>query len=274
MAKKPDVDSSIVLVTPEMAAQFLENNYKNRALSTRRVGHLADAMNRGEWRYTDESIKVDVRGRLLDGQHRLSAIASSSVSQWMRVTTGLETLAFEVLDRGKRRSPADVLSMHGYTNYTGCASTATWLDRLTCYRGKKATRPPTAVQVVEYMEAFPGIPDMVALVKKYNAHRVMKSLGLPSAMGIMALNGDTCSIPERLRVFFERLGDGVELTRRDPIYVLRHRLDREREHLTVEEKAIGLIKTWNRFLDGKQASSVQVILREDRGEEFPVVKTL
>ena len=266
----PEVKSDIVFVTPQLAREYLTANQRNRPLSKRRIIDLVEAMDKGEWRYTDESIKFDTEGRLLDGQHRLTAILESSKPQWLRVTSGLDTASFEVLDRGKRRSPADVLAMHGIKHYSACAAAAVWIDRLTSMNGKKRKTQMSSIEVLEYMGMFPVIPKMVNCIMGSQAHRIMKSTGLPTAVGVIA-SGGTEPVQEKVKGFFVRLGEGVHLTKNDPIHVLRKRLERDIDRLSLEERAIGLIKTWNAYMEGKKTSRVSVVLVKHRGESFPTV---
>jgi hypothetical protein len=260
---EPNVHSNICLVTPEHAKSLLERNIKNRPLSKRRVRDLGNAMLKGEWRFTDESIKLDLEGRLLDGQHRLSAIVLTGIAQWTRVTRGLDTNAFEVLDRCKRRTPADVLAIHGYANYNQCASAASWLNRLTLHGGGKPDGPISSVEVLKYLELFPAIPVMVAAVKKYYVHRVFRTSGLPAAVAVMAAGPEVLEVPPRVDEFLEKLGEGIGLSRKDPIFILKRRLERGGDHITRKERAVGLIKTWNAFVEGREVSKISLVTRAD-----------
>lgn len=100
--------STAVLVTPEMARQWLECNKPNRPLRPSWVSILTGMINRGEWRLTHQGIALDDNGNLLDGQHRLSAIIAAGQPVQMMVTTGLDPSVFGVLDRGRARSLRDI----------------------------------------------------------------------------------------------------------------------------------------------------------------------
>lgn len=102
------------VITPEMAQKYLDNNPKNRNVSTKRVEQYAEEMKKGLWNYTHEGIAIDQYGRLLDGQHRLMAIVLSGVAQKMQVTKGLDSEVIHYINRGKNRSIADDLHINGY----------------------------------------------------------------------------------------------------------------------------------------------------------------
>jgi len=99
--------ASIVVVTPAEAESILAGNNGNRKVRTRYVTSLANAMRRGEWKLTHQGIAISRSGRLLDGQHRLMAIAQSGIPCKMLVVTDAPDDSFPVLDLGAKRSLAD-----------------------------------------------------------------------------------------------------------------------------------------------------------------------
>lgn len=100
--------SKIQLITPEIAAIYLEQNTQNRRARSIAVKHLAAAMLRGEWVLTAQGISFDTDGRLIDGQHRLMAVIESKMVIEMMVFTEVDPEAFKVMDRGTTRTLSDV----------------------------------------------------------------------------------------------------------------------------------------------------------------------
>lgn len=106
----PRVDK--VLVTPEMAADWLTKNVKNRPVSRQHVTRLAQSMARGEWDLNGATIRFASTGRLLDGQHRLMACVESGCAFETLVVYGLSEDSFATIDQANRsRKIADVLSI-------------------------------------------------------------------------------------------------------------------------------------------------------------------
>src|SRR3954469_22575211 len=85
----PAPDVSIETITPEKAAKWLAHNPANRNLADARFGAFAAAVLRNEWRLHGESIKFDLNGDLLDGQHRLAAVVKSGVTIQSVVVRGV-----------------------------------------------------------------------------------------------------------------------------------------------------------------------------------------
>ena len=101
-----------VYMTPQLAAEMLKNNDGNRRLRPAVVKQYAAEMTAGMWRQTHQAIAVDNTGRLVDGQHRLTAVVQSNWSGELLIATydsPEETLQLPV-DRGARRQVYDVLN--------------------------------------------------------------------------------------------------------------------------------------------------------------------
>ena len=102
--------AEIVNVTPQMAADWLSFNEDNRPLRRTVVNGLKAAFARGEYIQTHQGIAFSKTGKLLDGQHRLTAISELRDGLFpMLVTWGVSENAFQVMDIGVKRSTADAL---------------------------------------------------------------------------------------------------------------------------------------------------------------------
>jgi len=107
-----------VVVTPEMAKEFLKNNTKNfRKLDKSRVTLYAKAMLLGQWEDNGQTISFASDGSLMDGQHRLSAVVQSNVPIKFIIVTGLSCKG-EAIDRGKKRDNGAYLAHLGFRNST------------------------------------------------------------------------------------------------------------------------------------------------------------
>lgn len=102
-----------IWVTPLDAKTMLESNSRNRPLSPAIVEKLRSDMDNGRWSEdTAEALKVTADGVLLDGQHRLSALASSSLpGLYFWVAYGVPAAAQEFMDLGKSRTAQDILRL-------------------------------------------------------------------------------------------------------------------------------------------------------------------
>jgi len=96
-----------VSVTPAMAAEWLKLNSLNRPIRRQTVSKYASVMRSGQWVRSPEAIGFDVNGRLIDGQHRLTAVVESGVTVEFLVVRNLPVGVFDVIGQGPRRSSAD-----------------------------------------------------------------------------------------------------------------------------------------------------------------------
>lgn len=103
--------TTVVTITPEMAAAMLELNEGNRPLGPNRVKRHIDRLKGGTFILTHQGISFAQDGTLNDGQHRLTAIAECGIGAQMQVTFGASRDEFLVVDKGERRTAGDDLSI-------------------------------------------------------------------------------------------------------------------------------------------------------------------
>jgi hypothetical protein len=177
------VRSQWMNVTPARAKEWLGNNFKNRPISEDVVlAYMRDMVN-GEWVETHQGIAFNDKDELIDGQHRLHAIARSGVTIRMMVTFGLpsavagkEMTTMDAVDRGRTRSVADQLKIqHGMKDGSAIAAVC---KSIAAICSQERTRRLSVGQTLEIFRAFESP------VKWVIAHR-SKEAGLRQ-MGLLA----------------------------------------------------------------------------------------
>lgn len=105
--------AEVLTVDPALAEQWLAKNcLVNRPVQMTVVRRYAEAMRLGQWQASHQGVAFNVRGDLIDGQHRLRAVVAAQVAVPMMVTFGAPDESFEVLDGGLKRSIADQLTLN------------------------------------------------------------------------------------------------------------------------------------------------------------------
>lgn len=125
-------ESAWVDVDPATAKEMLAANKSNRPVSRDTVLGYAREMAAGAWIETHQGIAFDDSGRLIDGQHRLLAVAESGATVRMLVTydlperpAGQTQSTMDVVDRGRVRSVGSQLKIaHGLANGTKISAIA------------------------------------------------------------------------------------------------------------------------------------------------------
>lgn len=106
--------TEIVTITPEMAREMLKANKSNRTLRKSKVLMYAHDMKNGKWNLTGQGITFGKDGRLLDGQHRLQAIAFANVPIKLLVVTDADIVG--TYDCGIQRTFVDQFKLANEMN--------------------------------------------------------------------------------------------------------------------------------------------------------------
>lgn len=200
-----------VAVTPRMAEEWLKANTGNRRISEAVVEAYAQDMRAGAWKLTHQGIGFDTNGRLVDGQHRLTAILKAGFPVMMAVTRGLSVSAQEVVDAQKPRSVADQLGLvdglPSANKYAGAARVIAEIDA-----GKvidKYTLAGTRAILSAYKEK---LTTLLAIVKNSPFDSVLITGSLAFCMA---------ADEPQIKRFAKQIRDGEGLKRTDPAYLIR-----------------------------------------------------
>lgn len=108
-----NVETKLQVMTPKEATRIIEkSNIDNRKVRPHHVEWFSNLIKNGEWILTHQGIAFDVNGRLVDGQHRILAIAKSGVDTPILVTRNLKAEAYNAIDTHSRRNMADVYKIN------------------------------------------------------------------------------------------------------------------------------------------------------------------
>lgn len=126
-------------ITPETAKKYLKNNDKNRKVRRKIVERYATDMLEGRWKEgTGDTMKISIRGILLDGQHRLLALIKANKSFYFHVAFDVNEQVMDVLDTGAARIAADSLYIEGIASANSKAAIIKYYRNLKAdYAGTK-----------------------------------------------------------------------------------------------------------------------------------------
>lgn len=181
------VTAEVTRVTPAQARQWLENNHVNRNIRPKVVNAYRRDMEGGRWEFTGEAVQISRTGALLNGQHRLTALADANVrSIDLLVVTGLPDDAQTLMDQGVARGIRDALLLqHGHVkNITVVAGVARWL--VLCPEVGSHMNPSlmrNKVTAAEAVEKFNEDVDSLVAAGQAAVSMRKNMLGSPTAMG-------------------------------------------------------------------------------------------
>ena len=247
--------------TPAVAKAILETqNGGNRPIRKRTVDFLASEMTLGEWQPASaDAICFDPQGNLINGQHRLSAVVQSGVTVSMLVGRNIPEEAFQVIDRGTKRSTGDDLHKIGATNYNQIAAfVSNYL--LACTHGsfdpyhitghkRSQTKPKRVIEFVK------GNWDTCNEIGKYQHY--VKALGEPRYIMGALLQIAMCGVPlTEVRTFVKLLDPQFsgEVSNNHPARVASRTLmgaKLGRVKLSFGEVAEIVIRAYNDSVDGE-----------------------
>lgn len=214
----------VELITPELAQAYLTKNSGNRNIRPRVVARLARSMTAGRWTLTGEAIKFDRNGRLIDGQHRLSAIVQAGVAVEIVVMRGLPPEAANELDTGTKQNSADRAHRDGIANANMVCAVAgmvkTWQSgSRTAGAFSKGSGESSYSEIREILRANPRIEQSCSFISG-------KSIGRFCPPSIAAFCHALFSeiSEEAADKFMIDLASGAGLEAGDPVFRLRESL--------------------------------------------------
>ena len=264
-------------ITVKMSKEFLDSRReKQRALSVRHIAELADAMLFNRWVYNGESIKFDIEGYMVDGQHRCAGGIKAGKSFLSDIVYNLPTEAYYTIDqKSKKRSAGDVLKMNGELNTNTLSSALSY--NIAYHRGnivksgKQWIVSPDSQQIAEELIHHPAMRESVLVGRK--CFDIMGPAPL-SFLHYLFSQKDK----DLADTFFHQLKTGEDLSSKSPILFLRKMLLEDKiqnkAKLPMGEKLACIIKAWNLMRQGKIANSQTSIKWTSRGktlESFPEV---
>lgn len=209
------VESEIRTITPTEAQIMLATMPEdgNRKLKVSHAETLAGLILSDNWLVTHQGIAFDRSGRLIDGQHRLTAITIADRPVELMVTLGLDQESMDAVDRGTTRTIADLMRLtHGVNGGTLITAVCRVLQRE--LEGNRRSQTVAGTMQV-YRRYQPGIEYVVAQLP---GRQALNKAPIRAALvlGHMAEGG-----PERLDAFVEDYRTGRHIDDRSPAWRLR-----------------------------------------------------
>lgn len=250
----------VVTVTPDMAREWLKYNKVNRPLSQAWVNYYVRQIVDGLWDgQNGQSIKFDVLGNLIDGQHRLYAIIASGIAVTLEVRRHLKTESFKTIDVGNIRTAAHTLAALGIKNYALVAAVGRliWLWR----HGQKGLNSRVSIdEIVVTVRKYPAVVELAARLKDPFAN-----LFLPASVGCFCYWLLSTLDAEAADKFFTELFEnpsGVTL-------ILQRRLVADRmskRNTRTNEQVALVVKTWNAWRSGESLRLLKFLKDESMPE--------
>lgn len=260
------------LVTPDFALDLLQSNVSNRRINEYVVTRYSNDMKEGRWKTdTVEVLKVSKSGKLLDGQHRLSAVVKSKTPVFFHIAYGLDDCIFDVLDTGKTRNATDVFKIKGIKNECTIPSiiqTCNFFNAGIKPDGVQKSKRDTNNMLIEQYYEDEEFWQYVAK-KTMPWYRSFAKILSQSVLGglfacLYKIN------PEKAEDFLNQLTTGIDI-KNDTISLLRTKLMQDKmapRKMPLSMKYALIIKTWNMYIQNK---SVKLLKFDTVTEKYPTI---
>lgn len=214
------ISTSLERITPETAELYLSFNTKNRTMRVLQVDKIARDIAAGRWALNGSTIVFSQSGKLLDGQHRLAAIAKAGVPVEMLVVRGAEDSAMQTIDATIPRKAHDIAHLAGYAYAKRIASAANVMLAAKCGFIDARSKSSTS-EILEVISKHPALQDCARDVDP-TSKVIPNSVGISWFYMAAFLSGHSQLASTALNVLIS----GVPAYPGDPIHVFRERLIR------------------------------------------------
>lgn len=262
----PNIRASVVYIDPVRARELFEGNAENqRNIKKKNLEKIEASIRKGIFRLNGESIIVSEKGRLLNGQHRVTAVMNTQIGIWSVLVENVPDAYFDSMDCGSSRQFKDVLTIGGNSNAHVLATTIQRLAEHSEDESKLGTGIAFShTDLMGIRELADGVEDSITV-----AARATRVVAPSRTAWLHFLASKSC--PLLGDSFFEQLASGANLPERSPIFLFRERMLREkadRNKLDARSALALLIKAWNAHVDGKSIG----VLRWKDDEPFPIAR--
>lgn len=259
MPIKTGPHTALEVITPEIAKFWLNSNVENnRKISRCRVDQLVQDIKAGRWHITGQPIIIS-NNRLIDGQHRLTAVVQANMPITTLVVYGVEESAFEFIDIGKPRSLNDTLRWRGHKNVVRIGSIVRLVMQ---YRNGMKRTHVGSDQIADEVDRQLAIYEPASLF----ADRANGEGFLSSAAGCMYVLLRDFLEHDAAMHFLDPAITGSNLSQKDPRLSLHKYL--LTSHKQQEAHLSAWIKAWNAYSTGR---TLQKIYAWNPGDKFPTI---
>jgi hypothetical protein len=271
--RRTDAWDTTLEITPAKAQMLLAAMPAQRPLYRHNVERFRILLRSGRFRKTHQGIAFNIRGDLMDGQHRLAACVETDIPIVVRVFFNEPSDNFAYIDRGRPRTLSDDLTTRTHTG--GGSEGAILQAAIRIIWHLESNRSPWQTGGAE---AAPPLAEAEAILTR-RRHLLEASRfamthsrrGLPAsalaAFYALFLEADAA----KADAFITQIVKGENLQEGDPAYACRLYLERLRDGKRTAARAglmIALVRCWNSFHAGRRLQRVDT---KTPGDVFPKI---
>lgn len=257
-------------LTPQIAKHWLENyNTVNRPVSNKTVNKYVASMLRKRW--VDHNVVIKFSpNRQINGQHTCHAVIKSGMTIKVSMIVGLSEACFAVEDTGRKRSAADVIFVEGASQWVAgvCGAAAQLLLNHEAGIALWSNVKSENQDVLDFYLDNPRLSEIAKMFAEFpRKHPVITPAPAIALAFLFSAKDHTLMVK-----FFSALMTGASLDPNEALYHLWRWLDegvKSGNTISMREKMIATIKTWNLYRTGKahrSKSAIRVRMQDEMPE--------
>lgn len=256
-SRAPDPTVQWETWSPAQAEKALLKNDVNRHIRNTKVEQYARDMLAGNWTATGDAIKFDAEGKLIDGQHRLTAQVKADMRIRWLVVRELGEKAQINTDMNIPRSAGDILSFGEEKESALLAAVARMVYQIVTSDLVKGRYGISQNEILRMIEEHPDMRDSVELAswgKRHTMTPLQPSVMATAHWMIM----QKCGQAEADK-FIRRIISLVGEQEGSAILALNSRLNeikRNQQRVSARDKLNLVIKAWNYDADGRSVKKL------------------
>jgi hypothetical protein len=273
-------EAELLLVTPEMASDWLSTRHwqHQRNLSTAIVAKYIRDMSEGRWKVTRQGLAFDTEGHMIDGQHRLRAVANCDpatlqsaygapgVIFWVYPNEPGDT--FDAYDQNYKRTAAHLIHEPYARVLAASARFMAAVEDRDPYSFPRLPRITTP-KVLETKRKWPELGRHIGTTSVLG---VITHLPVPEHTAMLAQASRT-EHADKIPAWVEALRHGSELAANDPRLKVRERFMSSWVALAGSanrpRRYSQIVKAWNAYVKGED---MQVLVWRQAVEQIPMVE--
>jgi hypothetical protein len=235
----PEVQEGVV-VTPDLARDWLARfNRSNRKIMRKHVVTIARDIKNGHWQYNAQPICFSDNGRLLNGQHRLSAVVEADTDIVVDIARNVPDAAFATYDIQLKKSVVPMGLEKVDPRVLQAAAKIQWRVDTGAAPGATAYKP-TSTEMMLTLERHPGLADGFAQARR------MLDIGSAAVITFLIYHTkrDRPDLSER---FINALETGEGLFRPNPLLRIRNALLSQRGSDNRKDRLLMLLQAWEQY---------------------------
>ncbi len=263
------IETQIVTIHPEVAQNLLDNSDMSiqRKINHKQVKFLTREILKGNWSLNGDAIRQDIKGNIIDGQHRLKACIMANKSIETLFVKGLPTESIVTIDMGqKSRSNSDVLEMtrgEKYKYSSNISAAAKFINKFEhnsfSTNGNKADlNYKSGRDYLDWINSHEDIFESVADSMRIRSNGD-KLISANVFCGLKYIFDNLNK--EKSNLFFQQISDGYGLKPTDTIFTFRKKIiNHKSQSNRITQKAIVLLicRCWNAFIKGERLTYLRV----------------